>query len=238
MAGWLLTIAWVSLGLGFVCALVIIADELRSPQHMWIMNIVWPVTALYGSGLALWAYFRFGRLSTQQAVHRAHEHGQGNPGRRKPLAAITAVAATHCGSGCTLGDLIAEWTVFLVPPLLAYLGYRTLFNERTFATWILDYVLAFLLGIAFQYFTIVPMRKLAPTPGVWQALKADTLSLTAWQVGIYGWMAIATFAIFQHELVKTSPVFWFIMQLGMLAGFLTAFPVNWWLLKAGIKEQI
>jgi hypothetical protein len=28
------------------------------------------------------------------------------------------------------------------------------------------------------------------------------------------------------------------MQIAMLAGFLTSYPVNWWLLRAGIKEEM
>ena len=33
---------------------------------------------------------------------------------------------------------------------------------------------------------------------------------------MYGWMAVATFAIFGHELPKNGPVFWFMMQIAML----------------------
>jgi hypothetical protein len=55
---------------------------------------------------------------------------------------------------------------------------------------------------------------------------------------MYGWMAIASFAVFQRELPTTDPVFWFMMQIAMLLGFLTSYPVNWWLLKAGIKERM
>lgn len=118
------------------------------------------------------------------------------------------------------------------------MGYRTLFDERMFATWVLDFILAFLLGIAFQYFTIVPMRKLSPVQGLWAAIKADTLSLTAWQLGMYGWMAISAFLLFHHEIEKTSPVFWFMMQIAMIAGFLTSYPANWWLVKNRIKEEM
>ncbi len=107
-----------------------------------------------------------------------------------------------------------------------------------FGSWALDYVLAFLFGIAFQYFTITPMKKLSRAQGLVAALKADTLSLTAWQVGMYGWMAVAMFAIFGHELEKTGPVFWFMMQVAMLAGFLTSYPVNRWLIRKGIKEAM
>lgn len=48
--------AWISLGIAFACALIIAVDEFRHWQKMWIMNIVWPLTALYFSVFALWGY--------------------------------------------------------------------------------------------------------------------------------------------------------------------------------------
>ncbi len=41
-----------------------------------------------------------------------------------------------------------------------------------------------------------------------------------------------------HEIEMTYPVSWLIMQIAMLAGFLTSYPVDGWLLRAGIKEKI
>lgn len=96
---------------------------------------------------------------------------------------------------------------------------------------------AFLFGIAFQYFTIKPMKNLSVGKGLVAALKADALSLTAWQVGMYGWMAIVIFVLF-GEIPKTNPAFWFMMQIAMVAGFLTSYPANWWLLKKRIKERM
>jgi len=55
---------------------------------------------------------------------------------------------------------------------------------------------------------------------------------------MYGWMAITTFLVFGHELSKTGPVFSFMMQIAMLVGFLTSCPVNWWLVRSGIKERM
>lgn len=46
------------------------------------------------------------------------------------------------------------------------------------------------------------------------------------------------FAALGGEVDATSPVFWLAMQVAMLAGFVTACPVNWWLIRAGIKEQM
>lgn len=228
---WLNALAWASLLLGVLSAAVIAWDLARGHrQHMWIMNVVWPLTALYSGLIGLWAYYRFGRLSSDAAHRNAQAHGDTPPAKAKPFWQTTAVAATHCGSGCTLGDLLSEWFVVLVP--------LSLFGERIFGTWALDYAVAFAFGIAFQYFTIKPMKQLSAGEGLKAAIKADTASLTAWQVGMYGWMAIVTFLIFGHELPKTGPLFWFMMQIGMLAGFLTSYPVNWWLIRQGVKERM
>ena len=77
---------------------------------------------------------------------------------------------------------------------------RTLFEEKIFAVWILDYLSAFVPGVAFQYFAIQPMRGLSPADGLKQALKADALSLTAWQIGMYGFMGLAQFVLFRRML--------------------------------------
>ncbi|HEV2364373.1 MAG TPA: DUF4396 domain-containing protein [Caulobacteraceae bacterium] len=94
----------------------------------------------------------------------------------------------------------------------------------------IDYIVAFALGVAFQYFTIQPMRRLSIAAGVAAALRADAASITAWQVGMYGFMAIAQFPWF-HRLygalaAADAPEIWFAMQLAMLCGFATSFPVN------------
>lgn len=83
---------------------------------------------------------------------------------------------------------------FFVPAIAVWFGYTTLFSEKMFAVWILDFIFAF--AIAFQYFTIKPMRNLSVREGLVAALKADTLALTAWQIGMYGLMAFAQFHVF------------------------------------------
>ena len=81
------------------------------------------------------------------------------------------------------------------------------------------------------------MRGLSPGKGLIEAAKADVASLTAFEVGLFGWMALMTFVFFPapHHLHPDSPVYWFGMQIGMVAGFVTAWPVNTWLIRAGIK---
>jgi hypothetical protein len=40
------------------------------------------------------------------------------------------------------------------------------------------------------------------------------------------------------RLEVNSVEFWFMMQIAMLCGFATSYPVNWWLIKAGLKEKM
>jgi hypothetical protein len=45
---------------------------------------------------------------------------------------------------------------------------------------------------------------------------------------LFGWMALMTFVLFPapHHLVPSSATDWFLMQLGMMIGFLTSWPAN------------
>jgi len=239
---WFHILSVCALALGGICALVLLIDVLRHPQAMGVMNVVWPVTALFGTVLTLWGYFRYGRDSTREAMHKAEAEKRDMPGESEPFAAIVGKGALHCGAGCMVGDVIAEWLAFAVPVVAVWVGWHTLFDEKTFAVWVLDFLFAFVLGIAFQYFAIVPMRKLTPGKGIVEALKADSLSLSAWQIGMYGFMAFAQFYWFKRAFATradvNTPEFWFTMQIAMVAGFVTAYPVNWWLIRTGIKEKM
>ncbi|NWG46101.1 MAG: DUF4396 domain-containing protein [Alphaproteobacteria bacterium] len=230
---WLHWLALASLGLGLVCLLIVAVDVARHPQRMWIMSVVWPVVASFGTVLAVLAYFRWGRRTAADAPDDAPS---------TPFSVKVGTGTTHCGAGCTLGDICAEWLIFAVPGVLALAGWPGFFSERIFAVWVVAYVFAFAFGVAFQYFTIKPMRDLSPGRGLLEAVKADAASLTAWQFGMYGFMAIAHFWIFGTligtPLEVTMPEFWFMMQIAMIAGFLTSYPVNGWLIRTGIKEAM
>jgi len=240
---WLHSLSIAVLLLGLVCAVVIAADLVRHKQHMWIMNVVWPVTALFGTVWIVWQYFTYGRLAEDARAKAATARHEEMPSKKlTPFPVMVGNGALHCGSGCTLGDIVAEWLVFLVPVIAVWFGYGSLFGDKIFAVWILDYLFVYAFGIVFQYFTIAPMRNLGFVAGIWAAIKADALSLTAWQVGMYGFMAFAYFYLFGSllgiKLTVDTVEFWFMMQIAMICGFLTAYPVNWWLIRKGVKEEM
>lgn len=230
---WLHLLAIVSLTVAFASAAVIALDEVRRPQELGVMYAVWPLTALFGSVLWLAAYYQWGRGPADGDFDRLPE---------QPFAAIVLKGASHCGAGCTLGDIVVEWTAFAFPAIAVWFGYGSLFAEKTFAIWIPDFLLAFLIGIVFQYFAIKPMRDLSVGQSIYQAAKADIASISAWQVGMYGMMAVIQFLLFRPLFggfaAVNTPEFWFAMQIAMIAGFCTSFPVNWLLIRAGVKEKM
>ena len=229
-------IAIASIIIGIICLIIIAVDIIKHKQKMWIMNIVWPVTALYSGPIGVFVYYKIGRNISGNEMMSMHSDEMTNDNKNenqnnKRISWKSVVKGTlHCGSGCTLGDLIAE-------TLLLYITIHIV-ASRLVNAWIIDYVFAFVIGIIFQYCAIKPMKNLSPGKALGAALKADALSLTSWQVGMYGGMAIATFLIFKRHLEANTVIFWFVMQGAMILGFFTAYPVNWWLIKKGIKEAM
>lgn len=148
----------------------------------------------------------------------------------RPRWQPVVLSTLHCGAGCTLADIVGEWFLFFVPVAIG--------GSILAGTWVVDYLLALAFGIGFQYAAIRGMERTLPRgEAIRRAAKADILSLTAWQAGMYGWMAVAIFALNGGEAMpRTSFVFWFTMQVAMACGFLVALPVNILLIRAGIKK--
>lgn len=228
-SSWLIVVAWIAIAVAFGSAAVILADVYTRGYRlkMPIMEAVWPVTALYFGPVAVWAYWRFGRPTSSKWLN---ERALSEP-PDKPGWATIATGVSHCGAGCTLGDIVAEFAVFGLGLTVA--GAALPFE------YIGDYVLAVALGLIFQYFAIAPMRGLGFREGMKAAAKADILSLSAFEVGLFGWMALMAFVFYPNpHLYPSSPVYWFLMQIGMIIGFATAWPANVWLIRRGIKEAM
>jgi hypothetical protein len=89
----------------------------------------------------------------------------------------TAIEVSHCGAGCSLGDLIAESAIYALALTVA--------GHALFAEYIGDFGLVLALEIAFEYFAIAPMRGLGVRGGLKAAARADFISLTAFEIGLF-----------------------------------------------------
>lgn len=218
----IITLSWIGLTAGALTAIAIIIDIASGRrQHMRIMEVTWPVTGLYLGPLGWWAYRRMGRPIRK-------DHNERKPD--KPFWQSVFVSVTHCGGGCTLGDIISDSAIFLFGVSVTGIA---LINS-----YILDFIAAYLLGILFQYLPIRAMGETHRITALWKAIKADTLSLISFEIGLFGWMALVQLVWFPQHLEANDPVFWFMMQIGMAIGFLTAYPTNWWLVRRGIKHAM
>ena len=264
---WLTVVAWLYLAICFGCAGVIGYDITfnHRRQPMGVMNFVFPITALYFGPLALALYRRWGRaartalppMSASPAAmspaavasagdgtrtrQNAHHDMTGPAGtgsaderaqpaeRARPWWVTMAIEVSHCGSGCVLGDVISELAIFALGVTIA--------GFTLGAEYVGDYIFALAFGIIFQYFAIAPMRGLRLKDGLIAAAKADVISLTAFEIGLFGWMAVMAFVLFPapHHLTPSSAAFWLLMQVGMIIGYSTSWPANVWLVKRGIK---
>jgi hypothetical protein len=238
----------------------------RRRQPMGVMNFVFPITALYFGPFALALYWRWARAPAavttlasmlvdratvaKAAVVSADDGRMMNGGpnasvemtgpdgaerraasgeRSRPWWVTMAIEVSHCGAGCSLGDVISEFAIFWLGLSIAGV---TLWTEYAG-----DYIFALAFGIIFQYFAIAPMRGLRLKDGLIAATKADFISLTAFEVGLFGWMAIMAHVLFPapRHLMPSSAAYWLLMQIGMIIGYVTSWPANVWLVRRGIK---
>lgn len=130
-----------------------------------------------------------------------------------------------------IGDVISEFSLFV-------LGW-TILGSSLYAEYARDVLLAWLFGIAFQYFAIKPMRILSAKQGLVAAVKSDTLSILTFEIGLFGWMALIFVFLFRNpHLHPTQGSYWCMMQIGMILGFFTPYPMNRWLIRSGWKEAM
>ncbi len=219
-----MTLSVISLAGAIISAIIIAIDLWRNPQSMRIMNVVWVLTALWSSVFGLVAYFWFGRERKMMPMDMGSmPMGEMKMPQRTKWQSIT-LSTLHCGAGCTLADILGSMILFVIPMSLGY-------------GWVFTYILALVIGVFFQFVAIREMSSATTSTILKKAIKADFLSLTSWQVGMYGWLAILMFHF--HSLPTTATMscdFWFAMQQAMVAGFVLAMPMNYLLIRAGIKK--
>lgn len=215
-------IAWITLALGAITAVAIAVDVYRRPQHMSVMNITWPITGLYFPVVGWWLYTTMGRAEGTSGSGHGHHHAS------KPKWQRVFVGVTHCGGGCTLGDSIAA-------PIVAVTGF-TLLGSELLGHYAGAFIGAYLFGLLFQILPMLEMGETNIARAFVNAVKADTLSLVAFEIGMFGWLTIAFLGLMGQTPPVASAEYWFMMQIAMIIGFATAYPANWWLINRGIKH--
>jgi Domain of unknown function (DUF4396) len=83
------------------------------------------------------------------------------------------------------------------------------------------------------------MSDLSPRRAITDAMKAETLSIIAFELGMFAWMALVYFVLFTHpHLTADRAAYWLMMQIAASIGLATSYPVNIWLVRHGIKHAM
>ncbi|MFI3240713.1 MAG: DUF4396 domain-containing protein [Bacteroidales bacterium] len=223
----------VSVVTALISAVIIFFDLGKRPQPMRVMCSVWLLTALWGGVFALAAYFWFGRAEPKHKMkmdmNGTMDSSMMDMGSNRTYQQRIVLSTLHCGAGCTLADIVGAILLYFIPVAVA--------GSVIYGGWLVDYILAFIFGAYFQYMAITQIQKISVSEAFKETIKVDFFSLTAWQIGMVAWMAIAYFEIYKHSgLSHLSWDFWFMMQMAMFCGFALAIPVNVLLEKTGVKR--
>ena len=110
---WLTVLAWISLGAAFVSVRLIAADIFLRGYRAARLD--------YGRRVAAdSALFRAAGVAGLSALGALEQPPLPAGDRRHyPFAVSVGISDTHCGAGCALGDLIAEWVLFAIVVTIA-----------------------------------------------------------------------------------------------------------------------
>lgn len=211
---WLTPVAWTYIALSFGAALYIAADiYLRQRRQSTVASeLVWITSALYLGPFAVALYRRHSKPS---AYHQ--------PAGTQPTETSSAVIAGLPGGG-------ASAVAHLIGVPLVIASGLTIAGIDLWVMIIVIGILAMLLLLAYERAGRSAWR---PTMSVGAAAAAAVLTVLAFDIGMGGWMLLLHFNEFMPPATDGS--FWFLMQVGIVLGLITGYPVVRWL-QRGVAE--
>lgn len=138
----------------------------------------------------------------------------------KPTAHTAASATLHCLTGCVIGEF-------------AGLAMGVHYGWEPMTTIIVATVLAFISGFALTLIPLMKGRGLSFAQAWKIVWIGETISIGVMEVAMnftdyhMGGMSVSSL---------TDPLFWTSFFVAVCAGFIAAFPVNWWLLSRNLKN--
>jgi hypothetical protein len=191
----------------------ILWDQLVSTPSTGVMKVAWVLVAAYTGPVGLFVYL----LSCRQPLSGTHDayisaHWKQSVG-----------SLSHCLSGDATGIVLAAVIVY-------HFGLANGWDL------VVEYVAGFVVGLLI--FQALFMRKMYDGQ-YWRAVRgvffAETVSMNTLMIGMFSVMLILMSVVSEGDNPWT-PRFWFIMSMAAIAGAVTAYPINSWMVARGIKH--
>lgn len=151
-----------------------------------------------------------------------HSHHENHTQKSKKENHFTLAfsATVHCLIGCGLGEVLG-------------MVIGTWLHMSNFNTMLLAIILGFVLGFAFGMIPLI-RAGFSFNKAFKQVLIAEGLSITVMET-FEVLVQVYTPGVMDAHL--SDGIFWIGMLLGLVAGFITAFPVNYFFVRKGIRHQ-
>lgn len=213
LPAWVTPVAWAFLVLAMLSAAAIIIDTylLGHRQPSRGMEIVWPATALYLGPFALWAYARWGRPAALASSARGTQAGT------TTSTAPTVAFGLPGGAASVIAHIVGV-------PLVALTGW-TIAGLDMWAMIAVIAVLALMMLFGFEYSSRAGATAYlaASSSTARTAAIVAVATILAFDIGMVGWMVLLYLGSLMPPASDVS--FVFLMQIGVVIGLGTAYPV-------------
>ena len=154
-----------------------------------------------------------------QEHHEHHHNHAEHPGKEPSRFGLSVSATLHCLVGCGLGEVLG----IIIGTALSLSNVRTIILAVT-----LGFVFGFALGV-------IPLFKAGfnASRAFKQVFIAEGLSIAVMETAE---VLVEVYAPGVMGASLLSPIFWGGMLLALTAGFMAAFPVNYYLIGKGVHH--
>lgn len=207
-------LAWFALVL--VSVVFVARDALTNLPEPGVIKWAWVLTTLYLGPIAAAFYV----LADKEPRPGEHERFTA------PMWKQTLGSTLHCVAGDATGVIIAA-------TLTGLLGLPMWFDMTA------EYIFGFVFGLfIFQALFMKGAMGLTYSQALRQTVVPEWLSMNAMMAGMFPVMVTFMMGRDMRAMDPHEPLYWGVMSLAIGAGFLTAYPANWWLVGHGLKHGL
>ena len=209
-----LVYAW--LGVALLCTAYVAVDQFRHNPEATVMKWGFVLVTLYMGPIGLLLYV----LSDKEPAPGTHEAFVA------PLWKQGVGSTVHCVAGDATGIILAAIaTAVLGLPMWADL--------------VVEYTAGFLFGLLiFQALFMRAVMGGSYPDNVRRSFLPELLSMNLMMAGMAPVMTTMMMGRDMRAMWPGEPLFWFVMSIGVTAGFLLAYPINVWLVARGMKHGL
>ena len=211
------------------CIWIIFHLFIRQPMISYLMKLAWIIVVLITGPIGVWAYYQ---------TYKGYGIKIAMGDWQRPLwvqALVSTISSLAFGAGAMIA--IAYLLLRTGTPLLMLEGPLFVFGNAMLLAMIISYLGAFLLNSLLFVPNMLRMgKRMNYLEAIRESIPLVFLSMTAVSIGMMGsmwWFMMEYLPMMPEE----SEILWFgFTYLATVVGLITAYPVNWLLVRGGLKK--